>query len=121
MKSRKGWYSFERLEVYELAVRVRRIVMKIIARLPAEFAADVDQLKRSTKSAVRNICEGGGEFKPREKARFYRMSLRSTEETGGSLLMLEEDRGPDPLFDEAHEANHILIAKLKTLCRNKGA
>ena len=117
---RAGWYSFEKLEVYHLAVRLRVIVLIIISKLPAGHQDDYDQANRSTKSAIRNICEGAGEFRPREKARFYRMSLRSVEETGGTLRIIETDTGPDPLFAEAHAVGYELIAKLTVLCRRKG-
>ncbi|MGQ0815970.1 MAG: four helix bundle protein [Gemmatimonadota bacterium] len=116
---RKGYYSFDRLEVYHLAVKLRRIVKEILASIPPGHEKDVDQPDRSTKSTIRTICEGAPEFRPREKARFYRMSLRSTEETGGSLRILEDDVGPHPLYEEAHAVNFELIAKLTALCRNQ--
>lgn len=114
---RAGWYSFERLEVYHLAVKLRAIVKRIVARVPPGHDDDADQARRSCKSTVRNICEGGGEFSPREKARFYRMALRSAEETGGTLKILEEDLGTHPDYAEAHSVNYILIAKLIVLCK----
>jgi four helix bundle protein len=114
-----GWYSFERLEVYHLAIEFRSIVKRIIAKLPPGHEDDADQLSRSAKSSVRNIREGGAEYRPREKARFYRMSLRSSEESGGTLKMLESDLGPDPLYAAAHRVNHKLVAKLKVMCQRR--
>jgi four helix bundle protein len=114
-----GWYSFERLEVYQLAVEFRRIVKQIVAKIPPGHEEDVDQLSRSAKSTERNICEGGAEYRPREKARFYRMALRSAEESGGSLKILETDVGPDSLYAVAHAVNHKLVAKLKVMCQKR--
>ena len=112
-------YGFERLEVYQLAVRFRVIVKKIIRDLPPGFEDDALQLDRSSRSTIRNICEGSGEFKPLEKARFYRMSLRSAQESGGTLKLIEADTRPSPLFDEAHAVNYELVAKLTVLIKNK--
>ena len=112
-------YAFEKLEVYHLAVTFREIVKKILATIPHAYEHDIDQLNRSSKSTVRNICEGSAEFRPREKARFYRMALRSAQESGGSLRMLESDTKPNPLHAEAHRINYILIAKLTVMCKNR--
>jgi four helix bundle protein len=113
------WYGFERLDVYQIAVEFRIIVKKIIKRLPPGFEDDAQQLDRSSKSTIRNICEGSGEFKPLEKARFYRMSLRSAQESGGTLRLLELDTPPNPLFGQAHTVNFKLIAKLTVLVKSK--
>lgn len=117
----KRWYPFEKLEVYQLAVRFHEIVKQILAKFPQIEKEDVSQLRRSGKSTIRNTCEGSGEFRPREKARFYRMAARSATESGGTLRIIEGDVGPDPLFDEAHEVNYLLHAKLLTLSKRKGS
>ena len=43
------------------------------------------QLQRAARSVVLNIAEGAGEFSPKEKARIYRISLRSGWEVVGTL------------------------------------
>jgi hypothetical protein len=52
---------------------------------------DAKQLRHSAKSIIRNICEGAGEFRRAENNRFYRMALRSAEESGGTIKILIED------------------------------
>jgi len=115
----EGYYPFEKLEVYQLAMEFRRMAKKIIERVPQADAGDIDQLNRSTKSTVRNICEGAGEFRPREKARFYRMAIRSVTESGGSLRLLELDHGSNESYAEAHHINYRLLAKLIVLSNRK--
>lgn len=115
----RRWYAFEKLEVYHLAVRFRALVKRIVATLPAHLEDDAKQITRSAKSSVRNICEGSGEFRPVEKARFYRMALRSSQESGGTLRIIEDETRPSALIDEAHAVNHELIAKLTVLVKNK--
>ena len=116
---RKGYYSFDKLEVYHLAVKFREIVKRIIAELPPHLQDDAKQLNRSSKSSVRNVCEGSGEFKPLEKARFYRIALRSAQESGGTLRLIEADTKRSALIDEAHSINTEFIAKITVMIKNK--
>jgi four helix bundle protein len=116
---RPGWFSFEKLEVYHLAVEFRRLCKKIIADLPPESADDADQLKRSAKSMVRNLCEGAGEYRRAEKARFYRMSLRSAEESGGTIRILIDDYGEKPEYKDAIKILLTFIPKMIALCKRK--
>jgi four helix bundle protein len=46
-------------------------------QLPQGRAYLADQLHRASLSIVLNIAQGAGEFSPSDKARFYRMALRS--------------------------------------------
>ena len=48
----------------------------------------VDQIQRSVASVALNIAEGAGEFSPAEKARFYRIALRSATESASSAQIL---------------------------------
>ena len=118
--ARETWYPFDKLEVYHLAVRFRQLVEQILEVFGNISQEDRDQIRRSAKSAIRNICEAAGEFRPREKARFYRMAGRSVTESGGTLRIIETDVGPHQLFEDAHEVNYELFAKLLVLSRRKG-
>ncbi len=117
---REAWYPFDKLEVYHLAVRFRALVKEILKQFPQIDPDDADQVSRSSKSSIRNICEAAGEFRPHEKARFYRMSARSASESGGTLRLIQDDAGPHPLFREAHAVNCELFAKLIVLSKKKG-
>ena len=49
-------------------------------KMPRGHGNLTDQMKRAAASVCLNIAEGAGEYKPQEKARFYRMALRSASE-----------------------------------------
>lgn len=118
-KKPRGYYPFDKLEIYHLAVRFREIVKQIFATFPNLDPEDVSQLNRSSKSMIRNTCEGAGETRPGEKARFYRMALRSSSESGGTLRLMEDEVGAHPLFNLAHEVNYEYIAKATNISRRK--
>jgi len=58
---------------------------EIALKLPKGRAYLADQLHRAALSVVLNIGEGAGEFSKKEKARFYRMALRSGTECAAVL------------------------------------
>lgn len=70
-------FDHERLDVYQQAVRFLALLSGIVEELSRGKAFLADQLQRAALSVVANTAEGAGEFSPREKARFYRMALRS--------------------------------------------
>ena len=73
-------FDHERLEVYQEAIRFLIAADTIVEQLPPGRAYLADQLRRASLSIVLNLAEGAGEFSPSEKARFYRMALRSATE-----------------------------------------
>ena len=79
---------FQRLDVYRLAVQFARESDTIAATLPQGRSYAAGQLRRAALSIVNNIAEGAGEFSPTEKARFYRMALRSGTECAATLDVL---------------------------------
>lgn len=83
--------NHERLECYQLARQYNRELEHLLRRSARTGpAAHIDQLRRSGASIALNLAEGYGEFSPREKARFYRMSKRSCTEAGSALDYLAD-------------------------------
>jgi four helix bundle protein len=78
-------FDFERMEVYQISLKAIDLCVAIIAKMPRGHSDHADQLKRAVKSISFNTSEGSGEFKPLEKARFYRMALRSTSEACSNI------------------------------------
>lgn len=74
-------FDFEKMEVYQKSLHSLDLSILIAEQLPRGHKHLSDQLKRAASSVCLNISEGVGEFKPREKARFYRMALRSASES----------------------------------------
>ncbi|HEY0672497.1 MAG TPA: four helix bundle protein [Longimicrobiales bacterium] len=117
MEQRRRGYGFERLDVYWIAMEHYELAKKIAASLPPESTDDANQYRRAAKSIVRNICEGAGEFRRPEKARFYRMALRSGEECGGIIGMLISDFGERDAFNQADALLTRIIPMLVKLCK----
>lgn len=79
------FFDHERLEVYQQAVAFLVVADEVASKLPTGRAYLADQLHRAALSVVLNIGEGAGEFSKKEKARFYRMALRSGTECAAVL------------------------------------
>ena len=75
-------FDHEKLEVYRVAVEFADAADTIAAELKPGNAHIRDQLRRASDSVVNNVSEGAGEFQNAEKARFYRIALRSCIGTG---------------------------------------
>ncbi|HEX6587874.1 MAG TPA: four helix bundle protein [Longimicrobiales bacterium] len=71
-----------------LALRFVMEAEEVAAGLPRYRYYLADQLRRSATSVYLNLREGLGEFSPGEKARFFRMSIRSGRESDGSLILV---------------------------------
>ena len=78
-------FDHERLDVYKAAIEWVIISDDIVEHLPRGRAYLADQLQRAAISVPLNIAEGAGEFSKKEKARFYRMALRSATECAAIL------------------------------------
>jgi four helix bundle protein len=75
-------FDHEKLDVYGVAIEFVTAAYSIAGSANrSEPQGDVaDQLRRASTSILLNLAEGAGEYAPREKARFYRLSKRSATE-----------------------------------------
>jgi len=78
-------FDHERLDVYGVAIEFVGLADAIVERLPRGRAYLADQLHRASMSIPLNIAEGAGEYSKKDKARFYRMGLRSATECAAIL------------------------------------
>ena len=78
-------FEHEKLDIYRVAIQFADAADVIASDLPTGHSHVRDQLRRASDSVVNNIAEGAGEFRPREKARFYRIALRSGTEAAAVL------------------------------------
>jgi len=78
-------FPHSRLDAYVAAAELVVTIDAIAASLPRGRAYLVDQVRRASTSIQANIAEGAGEFSPADKARFYRMALRSASECAAWL------------------------------------
>jgi four helix bundle protein len=78
-------FDHEKLDVYAVSIDFVALANDVIESLPRGRAYLADQLHRAATSVPANIAEGAGEFSKNEKARFYRMALRSATECAALL------------------------------------
>ncbi len=72
---------YKDLDVYRLALDFVELCAQLAKRIPRGQGQMADQLRRASSSSADNTGEGAGEFAPKEKARFYRIALRSATES----------------------------------------
>jgi four helix bundle protein len=73
-------FDHERLDVYQAAIEFVAVADTISSHLPRGRSYLADQLHRAAISVALNIAEGAGEFSKKDKARLYRIALRSATE-----------------------------------------
>jgi four helix bundle protein len=78
----------ERLIVYQKAAAVYDLIRELVADLRPPHLHLAEQALRSAASIPLNIAEGACEFSRGDKARFYRMALRSAGETCAAIDLL---------------------------------
>ena len=85
MKNNQHIKSFEDLECWKASKEVREYISVMIKKFPASEKYDlIDNMKRASRSATRNIAEGYGRFHFKENIQFCRHSR-------GSLYELIDD------------------------------
>jgi four helix bundle protein len=107
----------ERLDVYQLARELARTGHTVIQQVPPGRADLIDQFRRTTLSVPLNIAEGGGEYAPKEKARFYRIAKRSATECAAVLDHMVDLNLMHPAEIEATKAllRRIISALVKLI------
>ena len=76
-----GSYSFEDLEVYNMAREFRKKMYTLLKKLPAEEKFNLaSQIRRAATSLTNNIAEGHGRYHYQENIQFLRQSRGSLEE-----------------------------------------
>ena len=81
-------FDHRKLKVYERSRVIARQIHALLKAAPKRRLDLIDQLNRAVASLVLNIAEGAGEYRPREKARFYWMARRSAHEASSVLDLL---------------------------------
>ena len=114
--------SFERLDVFNASVDFTVLADTIAGSFGTGRAYLADQLRRASSSIVLNIPEGAGEFAKHDKARFYRMALRSAHECGGTIILAERlGLAEHEAVDEARRRLDRVIAMLTKLAKRCSA
>ena len=82
-------FDHERLDVYQVSVRMVALVYARLDRVPRGFADLAAQTRRAAFSVPLNIAEAAGEFSPPEKRRIFRIARRSATECAAALDLLQ--------------------------------
>jgi four helix bundle protein len=119
-------YSFERLEVWQLA---RKLIVRIYSetlKFPEEekFIL-VNQIRRAALSVASNLAEGSSRNSPKDKANFYQISFSSLMEVlcqiivAGDLGFINEQQLLDIRIEIDEIANKINALRKHQLNRNR--
>lgn len=86
-------FDFERLEVYQLAIRHAVRVFEITEHFPPRVQSSLgDQLCRAAVSVANNIAEGSGKRSRKEKSRYYATAFNSARECVPAITIAHERR-----------------------------
>jgi four helix bundle protein len=109
------------LEVYRLILEFIKLAADIIKHIPRGQSHLSDQLRRASTSMAFNTGEGAGEFAKKEKARFYRMALRSATESASIIDVIHGFGyiGVD-LYDRSERLLDRIIGMLTKLIKRHG-
>ena len=92
MKNNQHIKSFEDLECWKASKEVREYISVMIKKFPASEKYDlIDNMKRASRSATRNIAEGYGRFHFKENIQFCRHSRGSLYELIDDLITSKDE------------------------------
>ncbi|MFY0673629.1 MAG: four helix bundle protein [Bacteroidia bacterium] len=106
--------SFEDLNVWKEATKLRRLIMEIIKKLPNYEQFELaSQMRRASRSVTHNIAEGYGRFHYQENIQFCRTSRGSAYELLDQIISaFDEGYISD---DEQNETRKQLDTTIKLL------
>jgi four helix bundle protein len=79
------YFDHEKLEVYRVGRNFNREIRSLLEKVPRGHADSSDNLRRAAMSITRNIAEGSGKWKIRDKVNFYHIARASATECAASL------------------------------------
>jgi four helix bundle protein len=112
-------FGHERLDAYRIAIRFVGVASRINSELPSGHSSLAQQLYRASISIPLNIAEGSGEFSKRDKARFYRMALRSATECAAILDVCRElELSKSEPIQQGREHLNRIVAMLTAMAKS---
>ena len=115
----RGAKSCEDLDVYKLAVELRRLILELTERQPVcrdyRFVA---QIRDAARGAPRNVAEGFSRFAPGEFRQFLSYAKASVDETAAHVRDGHECRYfSDPEYDQLVTLTRRTSAAIRGLMR----
>ena len=112
-------FDHRKLDVYRVAIDFITICDGIVSTLPTGRSYLANQLRRACLSITLNVAEGAGEFSKQEKARFYRIALRSATECAAVLDVCKALSISDPQsIVRGDSLLHRIAAMLTKMIKN---
>jgi four helix bundle protein len=112
--------THQNLTVYQKALSVLVEVMRITRAAKPGWSDLVNQVKRAATSVALNIAEGCAEYSPAEKARLYRIALRSAAEChAGCDVMVRVEMTTTEMIAVAQAELDEIVAMLVALCKKQ--
>jgi four helix bundle protein len=110
--------SFQKLDVYRVAVEFLALTAEVSAEVPRGNAALLDQLRRAATSIPLNIAEAAGRTGPADAARIYAIARGSAMECAAVLDALRVLSIIDAkMHQQGLELLERIVAMLTKLCR----
>lgn len=110
--------SYEKLDVYQVAIQFLAVATGILDALPKGHAGLADQLKRASMSIPLNIAESSGKPSKADRQRFMAIARGSAMECGAILDVCRVLSLSD--VKTTNEGKHLLVrivSMLTKLCR----
>jgi four helix bundle protein len=114
-----GTFDHERLDVYRASIQFVGVASRLISSLPTGHSSLAQQLYRASMSIPLNIAEGSGEFSKNDKARFYRIALRSATECAAILDVCRELELTEPTLIQGGRRFLLRIVAMLTSMAKK--
>ena len=110
-------YSFEKLDVYQMARKFRVEVKKLTTQFPSDEKFElVSQIRRSSSSIATNLAEGSGRASLKDQAHFTNISFSSALETIDHLIFaLDMEYINYDLYESLRVKADGIIQKLNAL------
>lgn len=109
--------NHHKLKCVDRLMSVAKKMPAIVHSMPRGEAYLVDQFKRALTSAILNLCEGNGRTSPRERNRFFDISLASISETIACIDIFEAYELVRPTTSEDISSDlkiaYVMIRNLK--------
>jgi four helix bundle protein len=111
-------FDHEKLDAYRAAIEFVGVADRILEQMPPGRGYLKDQFGSAALSIVNNTAEGAGEFRPSDKARFYRIACRSATECAGMLDVCRQLKlGDESLRQQGRELLLRIVSMLTRLAK----
>ena len=110
-------YSFEKLEVYQLARKFRVEIKELTRSFPSDEKFELtSQIRRSSSSIATNLAEGSGRASLKDQAHFTNISFSSALETIDHLTYaFDMEYINEELYSSFRIKNDAIIQRLNSL------